>query len=169
MCKKGFSVQIVCGDFLGFVIPCSYEMVQTFISKTLLGGFASWCKFANPKKRAKRAKPHSVDVLLLLMSLCLFAKPAKQVKHVKMQNRVDMRECVLSKSRSLFVRLAADFTVRCLELGNENLGNFEISGNLFLSNAQTANCTVLIPSEAWNHGNAAVINKCWNRILYISC
>ena len=64
------------------------------------------------------------------------------------QNEVDMRECVLSKSRSLFVRLAADFTVRCLELGNENLGNFEISGNLFLSNAQTADCTVLIPSEA---------------------
>ena len=88
------------------------------------------------------------------------------------QNRVDMWECVLSKSRSLFVRLAADFTVRCLELGNENLGNFEISGNLFLSNAQTANCTVLIPSEAWNHGNSAVIkpnnkfNKCWNHTLY---
>ena len=89
------------------------------------------------------------------------------------QNEVDMWECVLSKSRSLFVRLAADFTVRCLELGNENLGNFEISGNLFLSNAQTANCTVLIPSEAWNHGNAAVIkrnnkfNKFRNRSLYL--
>jgi len=38
--KRFFFVQIVCGDFLGFLIPRNYERVQTFISKTLLGGFA---------------------------------------------------------------------------------------------------------------------------------
>ena len=82
-----FFVQIVCGDFLGFVIPCSYEMVQTFISKTLLGGFASWCKFANPKKRAKRAKPHSADVLTLNVSMfvCQTCKTSEACETCKMR------------------------------------------------------------------------------------